>query len=127
MAPLELFQISKFPGNSNRYTTPERVNISASGMCGFNKTAAQNFLFRPGKFVKIWYDRQTRIIGFELFGRKDDDALIIGKNGSLNLNKLFWYFKLDAKKIGGGSYELIEDGAIFKIYLDKKLVLWKVK
>jgi len=76
-------------------------------------------LLKEGKNLKLYYDRTEKHIGFEINGSKDENSLVIRKNVLINLNKLFFIYKLDPKEVAG-SYDIIPHGALFIIDLKNR-------
>jgi len=114
---LEVVQLSDAPNRV--YRNPPRISIAASGTCSFNRSAAREYLLKEGKQIKLYYDRTEKHIGFEINGSKDENSLVIRKNVLINLNKLFFIYKLDPKEVAG-SYDIIPHGALFIIDLKNR-------
>jgi len=92
----------------------------------FNSTAQRELLLKTGKFIKLYYDRENRQIGFEIVPTKQNSFGTISTSGALTISKFIHQYNLNIQTIIG-KYEILEHGALFIIDLKNKLPFKKRK
>ena len=113
------FEVVQLSGMAWHYRTTPWVRIYENGQCGINEAAERDFLLKPGKHVKFYFDRENKQIGFEIVNNSENGTGVVSRYRVLNLRRFFYYYKLNLKNYAG-RYDLIPHGKLCVIDLNKR-------
>lgn len=121
----ELFKRSEFPARIIRLEKPA-VYVDKKNILEFNKSAQEECGFSSGKYVRLFYDRNEKLVGVERSNNKDKDAIKIQVKGNMTISAFAYKYKLNIKEYSG-KYLLHEHGALWVFDLKKRLEGRKIR